>query len=359
MVRYNKRENKKGISYQAIIRVKGYNTVCKTFKLKSEAQAWGEPIEVAMKAGTYIEDSDIDESIEKVKINTMAELINHFKDKVAPTRYSYASKYNCMYDWWTGKIGNIKVIKLSASDLSACKQILISEKMPDGNSRKPNTINKYLMAISAVLTYARDELELIEYNPMTKVKTVPKPDGRKRYLSIDELAMFLAACKEHSMMVYIFALIALGTGGRYSEILHLQIENIDYQNERVYYLDTKNGTSRGVHIEPEVIELLRQYCIDNNITSGYIFKGKRRGQLAFIRGVLYQIIRDIGLKNCTIHDLRHTFASYSAMNGATLLDIAEMLGQKSLSVARRYSHLTQKHTDSIVKRVFKAIIPEV
>lgn len=74
---------------------------------------------------------------------------------------------------------------------------------------------------------------------------------------------------------------------------------------------------------------------------------------------MYQIIEDIGLEDFTVHDMRHTFASYSAMNGATLLDIAELLGQKSLSVARRYSHLTQKHTDSIVKRVVKKIIPEV
>ena len=52
MVRYKKRENKKGSCYQATIRIHGYNTICKTFKLKSDAQAWAEPIELAMKKGT-------------------------------------------------------------------------------------------------------------------------------------------------------------------------------------------------------------------------------------------------------------------------------------------------------------------
>lgn len=353
-------EGKKGTTIKAIVRIKGYKTKCKSFPNITLAKSWAKKIEAAMEDGTYIEESPVPNTkIEKVKIEYVSELINYFRENVAPTRYADAHKYDCMFDWWIDKIGDIKVVNLTASDLSACKQILLTEKMENGQPRKSNTINKYLMCISAVLTFARDELELIEYNPMSKVKTVPKPDGRKRYLSIEELAKYLAACKEHSLMIYVFVLIALGTGGRYSEVQHLKVENVDYQNERVYYLDTKNKTSRGVHVEPETLELLKQLCIENNIKSGYIFKGKRGNSLAFIRGVLYQIIREVGLEDFTVHDMRHTFASYSAMNGATLLDIAELLGQKSLAVARRYSHLTQKHTDSIVKKVVKKIIPEV
>ncbi|MBP3846687.1 site-specific integrase [bacterium] len=353
-------EGKKGTTIKAIVRIKGYNTKCKSFPNITLAKSWAKKIEAAMEDGTYIQESPVPYTkIEKVKIEYVSELINYFRENVAPTRYADAHKYDCMFDWWIDKIGDIKVVNLTASDLSACKQILLTEKINNGEPRKANTINKYLMCMSAVLTFARDELELIEYNPMSKVKTVSKPDGRKRYLSIEELAKYLAACKEHSLMIYVFVLIALGTGGRYSEVQHLKVENVDYQNERVYYLDTKNKTSRGVHVEPETLELLKQLCIENNIKSGYIFKGKRGDSLAFIRGTLYQIIREVGLEDFTVHDMRHTFASYSAMNGATLLDIAELLGQKSLAVARRYSHLTQKHTDSIVKNVVKKIIPEV
>lgn len=55
MVSYYKRTNKKGTSYQAIIRVKGYKPKFGTYKLKSQAQAWAEPIEIAMKNGSYKE----------------------------------------------------------------------------------------------------------------------------------------------------------------------------------------------------------------------------------------------------------------------------------------------------------------
>lgn len=353
-------EGKKGTKIKAIIRVKGYKTVCKTFSGITLARSWAKKTEAAMEDGTYVEKpAEFITKINKVKIEYVSELINHFRENVAPTRYADATKYNCMYDWWIDKIGNIKVVNLTASDLSACKQLLLTEEIETGQPRKANTINKYLMALSTILTYARDELELIEYNPMSKVKIVPKPDGRKRYLSIEELAIYLTACKEDSKMVYLFVLIALGTGGRYSEVQTLKVENIDFQNQRVYYIDTKNNTSRGVYIETDVLEFLKEYLIENNIQTGYIFKGKRRDALSFIRGKVYKIIRKVGLENFTVHDMRHTFASYAAMNGASLLDIAEMLGQTSITVTRNYTHLSQKHIDNVVKSFVKKIIPDV
>jgi site-specific recombinase XerD len=37
------------------------------------------------------------------------------------------------------------------------------------------------------------------------------------------------------------------------------------------------------------------------------------------------------------------------MNGASLRDIAEILGHKTLEMAMRYSHLTEAHSVSVVK----------
>ena len=51
------------------------------------------------------------------------------------------------------------------------------------------------------------------------------------------------------------------------------------------------------------------------------------------------------------HDLRHTFASYLAMNGATLAEIAEALGHKTLAMVKRYSHLSQGHMTRVVERM--------
>lgn len=358
MATYIKINRKKGTRIKAVIRMKGYKTICKSFSNITLAKAWAKKTETQIEEGTYIKEKN---TIQKVKIEYVSELIDFFKEHEAPIRYKeHAPKYNCMFDWWKEKIGYIKLKELRAADLAECKQLLITEIIPQTNQpRKPNTINKYLMCMSAILTYGRDELDLIEYNPMSKVGTLPKPDGRKRMLSIEELAIYLNACKNDSEMIYLFVLIALGTGGRYTEVQTLKVDNIDFQNQRVYYIDTKNHTSRGVYIDTDVINFLKYYLDKNNITSGYIFKGKRRDALPFIRGRVYEIIRECGLDNFTVHDMRHTFASYAAMNGASLLEIAEMLGQTAITVTKNYTHLTQKHIDNVVKGFVKKIIPEV
>ena len=60
----------------------------------------------------------------------------------------------------------------------------------------------------------------------------------------------------------------------------------------------------------------------------------------------------------TFHDMRHTFASYLAMNGASLMEVAEALGHKTLAMVKRYAHLAEAHTRSVVERMNRAVFGE-
>jgi integrase len=51
------------------------------------------------------------------------------------------------------------------------------------------------------------------------------------------------------------------------------------------------------------------------------------------------------------HDLRHTCASYLAQNGASLLEIAEVLNHKQIQVTKRYAHLCIDHKAKLINRV--------
>ncbi|MGB6994296.1 MAG: tyrosine-type recombinase/integrase, partial [Thermoanaerobaculia bacterium] len=62
--------------------------------------------------------------------------------------------------------------------------------------------------------------------------------------------------------------------------------------------------------------------------------------------------------NFRFHDLRHSAASYLAMNGATLAEIAEVLGHKTLQMVKRYAHLTEQHTSRVVERMNRKIFGE-
>ena len=349
-------KNKKGIAYKVDIRHKGYKPIYKTFVGKNakevykEAKLWADDIELQIRKGTYKENVQaINNSV--MQIETMEELINYFSKNIAPKRYSMYEKYSVMYEWWKKQIGNIKVKELTTSILVSCKQILITEKVQTGKNkfitRGNSTINKYIMCLSAVLTYAVRQLELIAVNPVSKVELMKKPNGRTRFLTDDEIPILTLACKKHSEMTLLFFLLLLYTGGRYNEVRTLKVENIDFKNNRVLYLNTKNKTSRGIGIDKKFADFIKKYLKKNNIKTGYIFFNKEKNTLVFMKSVLEKIIKESGIKDFHIHDLRHTFASTAAKNGASLLDIAILLGHKSLVMARRYSHLTLQHTDQV------------
>jgi integrase len=57
------------------------------------------------------------------------------------------------------------------------------------------------------------------------------------------------------------------------------------------------------------------------------------------------------LENFRMHDLRHTAASHLAMSGATLAELSEVLGHKTLQMVKRYSHLTEGHTGDLLERM--------
>lgn len=352
-------QNKNSKSYKATVRIKGYKPEYKTFSTLTAAKEWAKKIEVAMKEGTYRQNACFDNNGSKIEY--VAQLIDFFKNNVAQNRYKTPEKYNCMFEWWTQQIGNIKIQNLSTSILTQCKNALIDEEITIGKNklkRKPNTINKYLMCMSAVLTYAVKELEIIPANPMTNVKNLKKPNGRTRFLSHDEINKLAQACKAESDYIYIFFLISLSTGARYSEVLHLNIKNFDFDNSQVFYLNTKNNEHRGVHLPNNVFKIIQDYIFYNNIQN-YLFINPKTNQFYYIRGILQKIIKNTGLVDFHIHDIRHTTASYIAMNGGSLLDIAEILGHKSIVMARRYSHLTQKHTATIIENVSNNILNDL
>ena len=54
------------------------------------------------------------------------------------------------------------------------------------------------------------------------------------------------------------------------------------------------------------------------------------------------------IEDFKFHDLRHSAASYMAMNGATPSEIAAVLGHKTLAMVKRYSHISDEHTRTVV-----------
>ena len=65
-----------------------------------------------------------------------------------------------------------------------------------------------------------------------------------------------------------------------------------------------------------------------------------------------------GLVDFRFHDLRHSCASYLAMNGASLAEIAEILGHKTLQMTKRYTHLSTNHLRGVLGNLNDMMFPD-
>ena len=66
-------------------------------------------------------------------------------------------------------------------------------------------------------------------------------------------------------------------------------------------------------------------------------------------------LEDADIKDFRFHDLRHSCALYLAQSGASLLEIADVLGHKQISVTKRYAHLCIEHKSNLINRVMGGI----
>jgi len=354
MAEIKKRLKKNGkVSYTASIRIKGYPPLTATFERLTDARQWASENESKMKKGKKLKDVE-------ARKHTLAELIDRYIEFELPNRKSDQQKFEMQLNWWKDKIGAYLLSDITPALLSEYRDKLQKEpsikELKDGTkiekARSNATINRYMAALSIVLTIASREWEWIEENPMFKVTKKKEARGRIRFLSDKERDALLKACEEASNpLIYLLVVIALSTGARFSEILNLKWNEVDLKRKIFYFMDTKNGENRDVPVSAKAYELIKQHSKIRKINSEYVFARPDGKKPMDLRHQWEEAIKKANLTDFRFHDLRHTAASYLAMNGATLVEISEILGHKTMQMVKRYSHLTQKHTAEVLERM--------
>ena len=196
----------------------------------------------------------------------------------------------------------------------------------------------------------------MESNPLQRVKRLKEPAGRVRFLDDDERGRLLSAVKATDYPhLYVITLIALTTGARRGEIFNLRWRDIDLNAQRAVLNKTKNSERRSLALVGPVVVELRKHRKVRSLTDDFLFipNGGRSSEfrIAWIKALL-----DAEITDFRFHDLRHSCASYLAMNGATTAEIAAVLGHKTLAMVKRYSHLSDEHVRGVVERMAKKVL---
>jgi len=354
-----KRKRARGTVYRAQVRIKGLPPQQKTFTRLTDARMWVQQTEAAIRRGEF------KNVVASANSTTLADVIARYRREVLPHKAPSTQRAETTYlAFWERRLGEYALSYIQAERINEA----LAELSSAGDSRRSDardarkgrkTLKHYRDTLSLLFKHAQT-WGWAGSNPVDGVTPITKlRNERVRYLDADERRRLLDACKASTNPhLYLVVVFALSTGARKGEIRNLTLDDIDLARGRAVLRDTKNGETRGVPVVGHVHELLSAHvpkvraeydAMSPAPRTRWLFPGRDGRRPADIR-TAWENARDrAGITDFRFHDLRHSTASYLAMQGANPMEIAEVLGHRTMQMVKRYTHLSDDHVRGLVE----------
>ncbi len=328
----------------------GYPPAYKTFPTKQEAKDWATQEEAHRRQGAYFPEQSRNK-------RTLNELIDLYIEIILPTKPKNAKDTKRHLQWWGSRIGKFAVQNITPEIIANLRMELANGTTPKGTQRSHGTVNRYLAALSSVMTYGVRECGWISNNPCLRVSKLKESSGRDRIATEAECMQLLEECKNsRNEHLYLIILLAITTGMRQGEITGITWDCVDLKDQVIILKNTKNGKPRSVPITGIALKLLKEKYLARSQHSPYVFPAKKRFGHICIRKAWDELRKRVGIKNFLFHDLRHTFATYAAEEGASTLELGTAMGHKTLQMLQRYTHMNAKATRRFSTAVEKRVL---
>jgi integrase len=353
MATFTKRVNSDGsVSYKVQVRINGYPARTSSHTTERAAKRWASTIEASMHEGRHFRGL-------AARRNTLADAIKRYLEE-------RPGKDVGQLTYWSNRIGSTRLHDLTPdliaevrgelsrghyqrSDPTSERTTLKEGEAPRQFKRKGATVNRYLAALSHVLSTARREWHWVTSNPVLDVAKLPEGKARDKVLTPDERkALFEETRKDPTL--HTFVVIALSTAARAGEIKGLVWEDVDLDAGQLTFRDTKNGTTRTAWIIGEAKRLMEELAEVPHLPTDAVFKNASgRGEYQYYKE-FEAAAEAANISGLVFHGLRHTAASWLAGQGATEQQLRAIGGWKS-NVVSRYVHLAAKDTRDIVQKM--------
>jgi integrase/recombinase XerD len=183
------------------------------------------------------------------------------------------------------------------------------------------------------------------------VQTLPygkKPKVLPVVLSMEEVAQLLAAAKPGRERMLLET--AYGCGLRISELLGLQVTDIDASRMVVTVRHGKGAKDRQVPLSARLLSALRRWWSTHRHPR-WLFPGKRSGRPLTegnVQRICKRVVQRAQLrKPATLHTLRHSYATHLLEAGVDVVTLQKLLGHSDLSTTARYLHLSTRQMQKL------------
>jgi len=247
-------------------------------------------------------------------------------------------------------IGNKNVNEITKWDIEQILKIMISGGL------MPATVDRVRQTMSVIFNLGiyhekcKNNPASIARNDHVSIMRRNKKsinNTRERYLSKNEVKELLERLRLRNEDVHLMALLALTTGARANEILSIQFKHINYSSKYITLEETKNGSSRNVKMTPRVYELIKHK--KQRGANHYLFKTICDTKFTKIPHSYMIVVNELfnsGLESkdtknrVVFHTLRHTFASWLALDGIPIYTIQKLMGHRDINMTMRYAKLS-------------------
>ena len=215
----------------------------------------------------------------------------------------------------------------------------------------PATRGRKIASLKSFMAYLHSE-GFIENDPTDMISNPRRYRNLPEVLKLTDVQKLLdiplqCSSTPEAMRDAAMLQIAYASGLRVSEIVNLDIEDVDFETESVRCLG-KGSKERIVPVHQKALSMIDLYLSKgrnrfSHNKSDALFLNKRGTRLTRqgFWGVVKGYAKLIGLEDfITPHTLRHSFATHLLEGGAPLRHVQELLGHASISTTQIYTHLT-------------------
>lgn len=295
--------------------------------------------------------------IKIVKLLSQRTIEEYYTDIRLFLRYIYENNHN------TGKeLNDIDIRDMSESEL---KKISVSDiynfifYTSDERKNKDRARYRKICSLRSFFKYLEKVAHIIEADP-TKDLDVPVPKASlPKFLSLNEsLRLLETADTADSKRDYCIITLFLNCGMRLSELVGINIKDIDFYENRLKVLG-KRSKERMVYLNPACIDALQKYLVirkDNPKAADepalFISNQNRRISKRRVQQIVEDTLQKAQLdgKGITTHKLRHTAATLMYQYGdADVLTLKELLGHASIATTEIYTHLNDENVRNAIE----------
>lgn len=348
--------------FHAQVRQAGFPARTASFPTRRLAERWAKTVEADMIEGRHFRTSES-------RRRSVAAAIDRYTEEELPKKRDGDMHRACL-PWWKARIGDLKLADVTPAVLVECRGKLAREtyaradpkarrtSLPKGEqatkyTRSNSTVNRYLACLSHVFTVARKEWHWVGHNPFDGVSKLRENKGRIRYLNDDERARLTVETQKDATL-HCLVILALSTAARAGELLRLTWRDVDLKEGRLVFHITKNAQPRAVWLHGEALRLLKERAKVRQLHVHEVFPGASKGSYDY-KKPFAAAIEAAGIADFRFHDLRHSAATYLAMEGASEQQLRAIGGWKS-GIVSRYVHIASTDAKDVLAKMNKKIL---